>query len=169
MAIAGLILLVGFLLINYINAPKLLGLSKENPKVKTGRRLLMVIMIFSIGRFLILELGLDKVFSPEVNDRITVIVNALIIMYFGNILPKLQVYKDIDVKKPWAGGDEKVWKKASKVFAYLSFVIGILMIILSFFFDSMKVRTVCHLIWFGIPLLYILFYYNKKFGNTNTQ
>lgn len=159
----GLILLVALLIINYVNAPEILGFSKDNPKVKTARRLQMVFLIIAVGKFIIPLLGIDEIFSYEVNDKVSVIINAIIIMYFGNLLPKLQIYKNIDIKYAWAIGDEKIWKKASKIFAYLSFVISIGMIILSFYFDSATVTTACQFIWFAIPLLYLLLHYRNKF------
>lgn len=169
MEIVGLLLLASFLIINYVNAPKILGLSKDNPKVKTARKLQLAILIYVVARFLIPIFGIDELFSNEINGRLLVIVNAIAIMYFGNLLPKLQIYRKIDAKNTWATGDENVWKRASKIFAYLSFVIGIAMIILSFYFSSTIIMNVCHFIWIGIPLLYLLLHYGTKFKGSSTN
>lgn len=163
MEIVGLILITISILGVYINAPNILGLSKDNPKVKTVRTIQILFLIVIIGRTLLPLLGMDKLFSPEINDKISVGINAIIIMYFGNLLPKIPIYKNIDIKNPWATGDKRVWRKATKIFSYLSFFIAISMFILSFYFDSIKVTTICQFIWFLIPLLYLLNYYNKKF------
>lgn len=165
----GLILLVTLSIINCINAPKTLGLSKDNPKVKTARKLQIIFLIFAIGSFIIISIGLDDIFSSGVNDKILVIINATIIMYFGNSLPKLQIYKNICASNTWAMGDEKIWKNTSKGFAYLSFFIGISMIILSFYFDANNVKIVCNFIWFALPSLYLLLYYSNKFRVTNIK
>lgn len=163
MGIVGLILITILILGVYINAPNILGLSKDNPKVKTVRIIQILFLIVIIGRALLPLLGIDKLFSPEINEKISVGINAIIIMYFGNLLPKIPIYKDINIKNPWATGDERIWRKATKIFSYLSFLIAISMFILSFYFDSNKVTTICQFIWFLIPLLYLLNYYNNKF------
>lgn len=163
MGTIGLILIIILILGVYINAHNILGLSKDNPKVKTARSIQILFLIVIIGRALLPLLGVDKLFSPEINDKISVGINAIIIMYFGNLLPKIPIYKNMEIKNPWATGDEKVWRKAIKIFAYLSFFIAIAMFILSFYFESAKVITICQFIWFVIPLLYLLIYYNKKF------
>ncbi|MCR8743717.1 hypothetical protein [Romboutsia lituseburensis] len=169
MEIVGLILLATLSIINCINAPKTLGLSKDNPKVKTAQKLQIIFLIFAIGSFIVLSIGLDDIFSSGATDKILVIINAAIIMYFGNSLPKLQIYKNICASNTWAMGDEKIWKYAGKGFAYLSFLIGILMIILSFYFDANNVKTVCHFIWIALPSLYLLLHCSNKFRVTNIK
>jgi hypothetical protein len=169
MEIIGLILLVIWIIGAYIKAPEILGLSKENPKVKTARSIQILFLIFIIGRELSPVLGLDELFSNEINDKITIGINATVIMYFGNLSPKIQIYKNMELTNPWAIGDEKIWRKATKIFAYLSFLIAILMFVLSFYFDSAIVVPICQLIWFTIPLSYLLIYYNKKFKGIKTR
>ena len=165
----GLILLVIWIIGAYIKAPEILGLSKENPKVKAARFIQILFLIVIIGRELSPVLGLDKLFSNEINDKITIGINAIVIMYFGNLLPKIQIYKNMGITNPWAIGDEKVWRKATKIFAYLSFLIAISMFVLSFYFDSTTVVPICQFIWFAIPLLYLLIYYNKKFKGIKSR
>ena len=163
MGIVGLILLATLIIGVYINAPSILGISKDNPKVKTARTIQILFLIVIIGRALLPFLGMDELFSSEVNGKISVAINAIIIMYFGNMLPKIPIYKNMEIKNPWSTGDEKVWRKATKIFAYLSFAIAIIMFVSSFYFYSSTVIKICQFIWFGIPLLYLLIYYNKKF------
>ncbi|KDR95584.1 SdpI/YhfL protein family protein [Peptoclostridium litorale DSM 5388] len=165
----GLILLVIWILGAYIKAPEILGLSKENPKVKTARCIQILFLIVILGRELSPVLGLDELFSNEINDKIIIGINAIVIMYFGNLLPKIQIYKNMETTNPWAIGDEKVWRKATKIFAYLSFLIAISMFVLSFYFDSAIVVQICQFIWFAIPLLYLLIHYNKKFKGIKTR
>ena len=169
MEIIGLILLVICIIGAYIKAPEILGLSKENPKVKTARSIQILFLIVIIGRELSPVLGLDELFSNEINDKITIGINAIVIMYFGNLLPKIPIYKNMELTNPWAIGDEKVWRKATKIFAYLSFLIAISMFVLSLYFDSAIVVPICQFIWFTIPLLYLLIYYNKKFKGIKTR
>ncbi|HSQ87653.1 hypothetical protein [Romboutsia sp.] len=165
----GLILLVIWIIGVYIKAPEILGLSKDNPKVKTARSIQLLFLLVIIGKELSPLLGLDELFSNEINDKMTIGINAIVIMYFGNLLPKIQIYKNMQLKNPWAIGDEKVWRKATKIFAYLSFLIAISMFVLSFYFDCAIVVPTCQFIWFAIPLLYLLIYYNKKFKGIKTR
>ncbi len=163
MGTVGLILMIILILGVYINTPNILGLSKDNPKIKTVRNIQILFLIVVVGRVLIPLLGIDNLFLLEINDKIYIGINAVIIMYFGNLLPKISMYKNMELKNPWTVGDEKIWRKATKIFAYLSFLIAIAMFILSFYFDSSKVITICQFIWIVIPLLYLLNYYNNKF------
>lgn len=169
MEISGLLIITVFVIGVYIKAPDTLGLPKDNPKVKTVRRMQIAFLVVIIGRSLLPALGMDKLFSPEINDKIAVGINAIIIMYFGNLLPKVPIYRKMEKKNPWTTGDEKVWRKATKIFAYLSFLIAISMFILSFYFDSNTVVTVCQFIWFGTPALYLVAYYNNKFSHIKSK
>lgn len=148
----------------YIYAPDITGFSKDNPKIKTTRSILVMFIVFIIGKEISLYLGADKFFSSEINDKISVGITAIMIMYFGNLAPKLPNYKKIGKRNTWMIGDEKIWKRATKIFGYLSFAVGISMFIFSFFFNPDKVVILCELVWLGVPALYILAYYNKKFS-----
>ena len=163
MEIVGSILIIISILVVYINASNILGVSKDNPKVKTVRSIQILFLIVVVGRILIPFLGIDTLFSSEINDKISICINAVVITYFGNLLPKVPIYKNMHIKNPWTIGDEKVWRTATKIFSYLSFLIAISMFILSFYFDATKVITICQFIWFAIPLLYLLNYYSNKF------
>lgn len=165
----GLMLIISVILGVYIKAPDVLGISKDSPKVKTVRRIQILFLIVIISHNLLPHLGVCTLFSPEINDKISVGINSVIIIYFGNSLPKVPIYKNIDKKYPWAMGDERVWRKATKIFSYLSFFIAVSMFILSFYFDSIKVTTICQFIWFLIPSLYLLNYYNKKFKDIKAK
>jgi len=160
------IILVGY---TYIKAPEISGLSKENPKIKTIRRMQIVFLIFILGKEILPWLNLDNIALYKTNVIITIAINAMIIMYFGNILPKVAIYKNLGNKVSWAAGDERIWRKATKIFAYLSFFIATLMLILSFYFDPSKVVTVCKLVWIGIPSIYLLIYYYNKFKVIKTK
>ena len=159
----GFMLNIILIIAAYIYVPDITGFSKDNPKIKTARSILIMFIIFSMGKEILIYLNADKLFSNEVNDKIYIGINSIMIMYFGNLSPKLINYKNIGTRNAWMIGDEKIWRKATKIFAYLSFVMSISMFILSFFLDSYKVVIFCELIWLGIPAIYILLYYNKKF------
>lgn len=46
----GTILFIIFLVYTYIKAPEISGLSKDNPKIKTVRRMQIVFLIFTIAK-----------------------------------------------------------------------------------------------------------------------
>ena len=159
----GFMLNIILIIAAYIYVPDITGFSKDNPKIKTARSILIMFIIFIMGKEILIYLNAVKLFYNAVNDKIYIGINSIMIMYFGNLSPKLINYKNIGKRNAWMIGDEKIWRKATKIFAYLSFVMSISMFILSFFLDSYKVVIFCELIWLGIPAIYILLYYNKKF------
>lgn len=165
----GTILFIIFLGYTYIKAPEISGLSKDNPKIKTVRRMQIVFLIFTIAKEFLPWLNLDNIGVYKTNTTIAIAINAIIIMYFGNILPKVVIYENLGNKVSWAVGDEKTWRKATKIFAYLSFIIAVSMFILSFYFEPSKVVILCQLAWVGTLFVYLLIYYYNKFKLTETK
>ncbi len=145
------------------NMTKVTKLSEDNPKVRTMR---------SINRLIlgvIVLLGTYYIFSPiitvpkNISDKIIIIGLAIFIMVFGNISPKIPFNRYMGLRLPWTIRDEDTWRLAHRILGYISFPLGILMIIASFFFKSQYIAGVGIITWILIPGLYSLWFYYKKF------
>lgn len=145
------------------NMAKISKLSEENPKVKTMRfinRLVMSIIII-LGVYSLCS-PFIKVSETTLNSILTISI-AIFIMIFGNLSPKIPFNRYMGLRLPWTIRDEDTWRQAHNILGYLSFPIGIIMIIASFFIKSEVALITCILVWILVPSLYSLWFYYKKF------
>ena len=147
-----------------IQAPKILKLSEDNPKIKTLRFLnrltLFIILICSIFTLL---LPIETLFVSRNNEILTIGLVSIFMMVFGNLSPKIPFNRYFGLRLPWTIIDEQTWRIAHKIVGYLSFPIALIMFTLSFFFNSDKVAITCGLTWVAIPSIYSFIFYYKKY------
>lgn len=151
------------LIIFDVNAPKIANLSEENVKIKTMRTLnRLTILIIIIGCiFSILSL-IKSSLDPKTNKILLVGLCSIFIMFFGNLSPKIPFNRYMGLRLPWTVRDEDTWRVAHRILGYVSFPIGIVMFVLSFFFKVETIVVTGILTWIIIPSIYSLVFYYKK-------
>nr|WP_279285788.1 SdpI family protein [Clostridium perfringens] len=83
-------------------------------------------------------------------------------MFFGNLAPKIPFNRYMGLRLPWTVRDEDTWRVAHRILGYVSFPIGIVMFVLSFFFKVETIVVTGVLTWIIIPSIYSLVFYYKK-------
>lgn len=165
MEIIGFIFLTSLLIRNYIKMPEILGLSKDNPKVKTARYTQILFLVFVIGVKLAPVFGLDEIFSSEINEKIYIGFYAVILMYFGNILPRVPLAEKTGINLPCYQCEKTSWRKITKISGYLFFILGFTMFTLNVCFNLKQVYEVAlemiFFVLFVVSLICILTYYLK--------
>lgn len=151
------------LIIFDVNAPKIAKLSEGNVKIKTMRTLnrLTIFIIIISCMFSILypsKISLD----PKTNEILLVGLCSIFIMFFGNLAPKIPFNRYMGLRLPWTVRDEDTWRVAHRILGYVSFPIGIVMFVLSFFFKIETIVVTGILTWIIIPSIYSLVFYYKK-------
>ncbi len=151
------------LIIFDVNAPKIAKLSEGNVKIKTMRTLnRLTILIIIIGCMFSILSPIKSSLDPKTNEILLVGLCSIFIMFFGNLAPKIPFNRYMGLRLPWTVRDEDTWRVAHRILGYVSFPIGIVMFVLSFFFKSETIVVTGVLTWIIIPSIYSLVFYYKK-------
>ncbi|MCX0379217.1 SdpI family protein [Clostridium perfringens] len=151
------------LIIFDVNAPKIANLSEENVKIKTMRTLnRLTILIIIIGCIFSILSPIKSSLDPKTNEILLVGLCSIFIMFFGNLAPKIPFNRYMGLRLPWTVRDEDTWRVAHRILGYVSFPIGIVMFVLSFFFKIETIVVTGILTWIIIPSIYSLVFYYKK-------
>lgn len=151
------------LIIFDVNAPKIAKLSEGNVKIKTMRTLnRLTILIIIIGCMFSILSPIKSSLDPKTNEILLVGLCSIFIMFFGNLAPKIPFNRYMGLRLPWTVRDEDTWRVAHRILGYVSFPIGIVMFVLSFFFKSEIIVVTGVLTWIIIPSIYSLVFYYKK-------
>lgn len=151
------------LIIFDVNAPKIANLSEGNVKIKTMRTLnRLTILIIIIGCIFSILSPIKSSLDPKTNEILLVGLCSIFIMFFGNLAPKIPFNRYMGLRLPWTVRDEDTWRVAHRILGYVSFPIGIVMFVLSFFFKVETIVVTGVLTWIIIPSIYSLVFYYKK-------
>ena len=151
------------LIIFDVNAPKIAKLSEGNVKIKTMRTLnRLTILIIIIGCMFSILSPIKSSLDPKTNEILIVGLCSIFIMFFGNLAPKIPFNRYMGLRLPWTVRDEDTWRVAHRILGYVSFPIGIVMFVLSFFFKVETIVVTGILTWIIIPSIYSLVFYYKK-------
>lgn len=151
------------LIIFDVNAPKIAKLSEGNVKIKTMRTLnRLTILIIIIGCMFSILSPIKSSLDPKINEILLVGLCSIFIMFFGNLAPKIPFNRYMGLRLPWTVRDEDTWRVAHRILGYVSFPIGIVMFVLSFFFKVETIVVTGVLTWIIIPSIYSLVFYYKK-------
>ncbi len=151
------------LIIFDVNVPKIAKLSEENVKIKTMRTLnRLTILIIIIGCMFSILSPIKSSLDPKINEILLVGLCSIFIMFFGNLAPKIPFNRYMGLRLPWTVRDEDTWRVSHRILGYVSFPIGIVMFVLSFFFKVETIVVTGILTWIIIPSIYSLVFYYKK-------
>ena len=151
----GLIILLG---IAHTRLEKITGLSNENPKIKTMRRMNRLSMIFVVVTYLIPLAKSDSISNVPYQFFIL----TAIMFFSGNVAPKLPFNKYMGLRLPWTIKDENTWKIANRLLGYLTFPLVLVMTILYFCLQKPDaILFIGIIVWVGIPAIYSLIKYNQ--------
>ncbi|MDH2336039.1 SdpI family protein [Clostridium perfringens] len=153
-----------FILIIFdVNAPKIAKLSEENVKIKTMKTLnRLTILIIIIGCMFSILSPIKSSLDSKTNEILLVGLCSIFIMFFGNLAPKIPFNRYMGLRLPWTVRDKDTWRVAHRILGYVSFPIGIMMFVLSFFFKIETIVVTGILTWIIIPSIYSLVFYYKK-------
>lgn len=149
-------------------AGNIVGLSENNPKVKTFRLLNMLTIFIAILCFMFVSSSTNNQISiTEDNKTLVIGLISIFIMFFGNLSPKIPFNRYLGLRLPWTIRDEETWKVAHRLVGYSSFPIAMIMFVMSFFIDGNIVGITGVLTWVMIPSIYSYIFYYKKLKSLN--
>ena len=152
---------LGSLLVLYRHLGELTELSPENPKMNTLKLVTVFdAAIFTVCALLAALLGAG-VISLRGDGRYTAAALVAALMLFaGNIAPKLPFNRHTGLRLPWTVTDENTWTVAHRILSYISLPLALVYLSGAAIFPGFGLWTlVIMLLWLGIPggLSYVFF------------
>ena len=87
------------------------------------------------------------------------------ILFTGNLAPKLPFSRHTGLSLPWTVADEETWIVAHRILGYLSLPMGLLLLAAVPLVERTEVLCVAAmLLWIGIPGALSLAFYCRKFS-----
>lgn len=107
------------LLMVHVFMPQLAGLPKDNPKIKTMRRINLLTMGVILGLFLAHRFVPEKVYEDK--NRFLLPFSVAVVLFVGNAAPKIPVNPVMGIRLPWTRRDPDTWRGADsfRIFLYL--------------------------------------------------
>lgn len=143
-------------------APRIAGLSKDNPKIKTLRTVNRITLTYVIVIMLLAKLKFFDKIPQNTSDIIKASAICLLMLIIGNVAPTIPFNRYVGLRLPWTIRDEATWRAAHKLLGYVSFPIAILQLILIFWLSIKTVMVTGILLWVGIPGIYSFWFYIRK-------
>lgn len=145
------------------NAELVSGLSSDNPKIKTFKKMSIMALFIAFGMMCVDQyINTQELMNKKVIECYVVFGISIVMMIFGNYIPRIPFNKYLGYRLPWIVRDENIWRKTHKLFGFLAFPIAILQSIFIFFFPIRKVVEIGKLVWIITPGIYSLYLYFKK-------
>ncbi len=162
--IAGILALIALIIFDFYT-PQIAGLSPDNPKVKTMRRLNRFSMVLVVIGFSIINWLPGTIMDSQTDGLTGTVIAVMLMVVIGNVAPKIPFNRYMGLRLPWTIRDEDTWKVAHKLLGYITFPIVLILILGSLLGDTQSFIQYSILAWIGIPGLYSgWFYYMRLSG-----
>jgi uncharacterized membrane protein len=163
--IMGLFTLMALIVID-IFTPQIAGLSKENPKLKTMRRLNHLTMAVIVISFAVIQwVPSVKTLFIDNESMFSIAIVSVIMIVIGNTAPKLPFNRYMGLRLPWTVRDEMTWRIAHKLLGYITFPLVAIMIAGGILVDAENFIKYSILAWVAIPGLYSAWYYYLRLSS----
>ena len=149
----------------YRHLGELSGISEDNPKMRTLKDVTIFnagILVLCILFAALLGTGVWKL--PQNGEQyFAAAILSIIILFTGNIAPKLPFNRHTGLRLPWTVADEDTWIVAHRILGYLSIPLALLYfagIAAMRNFEALSFAVV--ILWVGIPGILSFVFYRKK-------
>ena len=168
--IISVILTVGCVLIALIILYRNLALMtrESTPNAKTGVFRLAslfntAVLLFAAALILLEKTAVIK--FTESNEKLFAAAALIAIILFGGFIsPKLPFNRHTGLRLPWTVQDEDTWNIAHRIIGYISVPLVLLYLAAVCTIDGFEVITlVVMLLWIGVPGVFSLVFYIRKY------
>lgn len=152
----------------YRHLGDLTDIVENNPKMKALKGVTIfncVILIFCVASAVSIGTGLWKI-SENKEKYLAATVIAAVILFSGNIAPKLPFNRHTGLRFPWTVTDEDTWIVAHRILGYVSIPLAVVYIAGVFAAEHFELLTsMVIVLWVGMPGgLSYAYYYKKMHG-----
>lgn len=140
-------------IILYRHLGELTDLSCGNPKMKT----LKLVTVFNIGILVIcvafaVLLGADVIKLDDDGRYFPAAIISAVMLFAGNVAPKLPFSKHTGLRLPWTVTDENTWIVAHRILGYVSIPLAFVYFAGVSAISNFKIWTlIVMILWVGIP------------------
>ncbi|MGM9662526.1 MAG: SdpI family protein [Oscillospiraceae bacterium] len=164
--LAGACLLTAVVVL-YLHLEELTPISPTNPKMRTLRGVTLcniALVAALIACMAAMEAGLI-VLSPRQEAYFAAGLLAAIMLFVGNISPKLPFNRHTGLRLPWTVRDEDTWVAAHRILGYISFPLALLLLALTGVAEDLEALVLLTVVlWVGIPGGLSYLYYRRKYS-----
>lgn len=160
---------VSCMLILYFNLGKLTpSISESNPKMKTLKKVTLFNtgLLIACGAAVLLDYTEIISIPVEKQKYLAAFIIIVVIVFTGNMSPKLPFSRHTGLRLPWTVMDEETWIVAHRIIGYLTLPLVLLYLAGMFIVEDFEILTgIIVALWIGIPSVYsYIFYYKKTHG-----
>lgn len=101
--------------------------------------------------------------SPLSIARVSTFLCSLLLIVFGNILPKTRVNSTVGLRTPWSMYNDETWRRSNKVGGYSLIVVGILSVITAAIVTGEMTPTLFMLAYLIIDVFIMIWYSHKVY------
>ena len=152
-------------IILYRHLGELTDISSGNPKMRT----LKLVTVFNIGIFVVcvifaVLLGTDVIMLDNDKRYFAAVIVSAVMLFAGNVAPKLPFSKHTGLRLPWIVTDENSWIVAHRILGYVSIPLAFVYLAGVSAISNFEVWTlIVMILWIGIPVsLSYAFFRGKK-------
>lgn len=137
----------------YRHLAELTDLSSTNPKMKT----LKLVTIFNTSIFVAcvifaLLLATNVIHLKDDGRYLAAAIVSAVMLFTGNIAPKLPFNKHTGLRLPWTVTDERTWIVAHRILGYVSIPLAFVYLAGVAAISNFKIWTlIVMVLWIGIP------------------
>jgi uncharacterized membrane protein len=151
------------------NMSALADVSKDSPKTTTLKIVSVFTVVMCAVAVAVVVLGKNGILilSGTAEKYFEAAIVLAIILFIGNMAPKLPFNRYVGLRLPWTVRDEETWIVAHRILAYIAFPIAIIYLIGIPTINDFAVLSAGTLIAFvAIPSVVSLLYFYRKFHVT---
>ena len=160
--------IMGAVAVLFFHLEDLTDISADNPKLKTLKQVTAFDLgILAVCVLLVLLMKTGVVTLPAEGEKYFAAALVSVVMIFtGNIAPKLPHSRHTGLRLPWTVADEETWLVAHRLLGYTSIPLALFYIAAVPIVEDLETLTLAVIVlWAGIPgALSWRFYYKKCTG-----
>ncbi len=140
-------------MILYRHLEELTDISRDNPKMKT----LKLVTVFDMGIFVAcvvcaVLLGTGVIKPDDDGKYFAAAIVSAVMLFGGNIAPKLPFSKHTGLRLPWTVADERTWVVAHRILGYVSIPLALVYLAGVSAIPNFEIWTLIVIaLWVGIP------------------
>ena len=159
----------GALFLFYRWCTLLMGLSADNPKVRTSRTMTWL-SVFLVLLLLALA-ACAETLEQRLGERAVAILLCVVIAFmlgvFGNLSPTIPFNRYFGLRLPWTIRDEATWRMAHRLLGQITFPCAAAILLLCALIPDPEALIKCSMIpfavWVLLPSLYSLWFYCRRY------
>ncbi len=158
------------LLLLYCNLDKLTAsISSGSPKMKTLKLVTVFDGLLFTAIVIFIILGEAGVINLSEKSEVHLVCGlfTVLILFFGNISPKLPFNRHTGLRLPWTLADEDTWIGAHRLLGYLSLPVAVFNIAGVLIAENLdlkvKISLCAFFLWIIIPSVLSYVFYRRKF------